>query len=193
MGYKVKQTSLDKYVNKSISGPEPELDSEDEESEALRASFSKINNMIQQNAWGSDYDDESGEWGGFTLEKFKRMIDKNCAAPFVPPKTQSQLDLEKAETRAQFAEDALAGMIRAAKLGGIDLSKIDYTNAGLSRAELEAWWEKRDRTDEAAHQARILKELKAEEKRRAAEDLKLRKEAALAKLTLDERKILGIK
>jgi len=137
--------------------------------------------------------DDSFEWNTSDILDVLRNAVSKTSIKDAKLNPRKLTEIEKQLARAEFAENALAGMIRAARLKGVDLSDIDYSNAGIAQAELTAWWENRERMDEEAAQARMLKELKAEAKRVAAEDLKNRKEAALAKLTPDERKILGIK
>lgn len=58
------------------------------------------------------------------------------------------------------------------------LDHINYTEAGITREELEQWWK----------QHKVL-----DAKNREAERLKKLRESALAKLTKEERKVLGIK
>lgn len=94
--------------------------------------------------------------------------------------------------QVSFAESALcqtlvafARFLYAAKMHTGDpqltldpLDLIDYAEAGIKRADLEAWWKN--------HQA-------LDKKHREEERLANVKKAALAKLTAEERRALGIK
>lgn len=87
--------------------------------------------------------------------------------------------------QVSFAESALCATLGTMQtmlkdMGAISTDPLDYINyeeAGMSRTALEVWWTNHKRLD-AKHRA------EAAEKARAA---------ALAKLTPEERKILGLK
>lgn len=62
------------------------------------------------------------------------------------------------------------------------LKKIDWKEAGITKREFLMWWEDHKEQDKI-RRARVAKELR---------EIKIRKDA-LAKLTPEERKILGVK
>lgn len=59
---------------------------------------------------------------------------------------------------------------------------FDYKEGGISRKELFAWWEAHKEEDR-----------KRKERAREAAERKEKKDAALSKLTPEERKLLGVK
>lgn len=63
----------------------------------------------------------------------------------------------------------------------ISLNDIDWAEVGVSRKIVEAWWEAHKKEDER-RRAKEAKEREKEEKRKAA----------LAKLTAEDRKVLGL-
>jgi hypothetical protein len=91
--------------------------------------------------------------------------------------------------QVSFAESALCQTLAAFSVALLDmqlhvgqsvnpLDHIDYAEAGIKREDLEAWWKNHKMLDE---------------KHREEERLKKVKKAALAKLTTEERKVLGIR
>ncbi len=97
------------------------------------------------------------------------------------------------QKQVSFAESALCQVLVAlerAVLVGVDpLDMIDYKEAGITRAELEKWWinhkalDAKHRAEEAAKKKAVV------EKREKAR----KKKAILAKLTDEEKAILGVK
>lgn len=115
------------------------------------------------------------------------------------------LEIERLNKKLSFAESSLCAVLRAIENAGLDVFSsnstgrsawrtviIDWKDAGVSSKELENWFVEHKRADAIVREkvkkekeARLLKEAKAKE-------LKQKKEAALSKLTIEERKILGI-
>ena len=83
--------------------------------------------------------------------------------------------------RIAFLESALCAVIKT--LGSADpFHQVDFVDAGISRGQLERWWKGHQVRD--AENRRNLVQGEARKKIRAA---------ALAKLTIGERRALGIK
>ena len=78
---------------------------------------------------------------------------------------------------------AMCGILRAA--GDEILDSVDWDEAGVKRVMVEKWWKK--------HQAEDAARLKKEAAAKARKEKKERdRKTALAKLTNDERKALGL-
>lgn len=80
----------------------------------------------------------------------------------------------KLKAQISFAESALCGALTALTRLGFDaLDQIAYGDIGIKKSELKMWWEEHKKLDEKHRQ----------------QELKL---SALAKLTDEERKALGL-
>lgn len=85
----------------------------------------------------------------------------------------------------EFAKASLCAVLTALSLRGrlnVVLEDIDWKEAGLSKDDLFRWWE----AHQVADQQRRLREKSDAERKQMQQE-------ALAKLTDDERRILGLK
>jgi hypothetical protein len=102
------------------------------------------------------------------------------------PSLYYQNTVQELKNQISFAESALCQTLQAFERtvpGSIDImSLIDFKAAGITREDLATWWIEHKRRDAVAAKAAQAK----------AEKAKLR-EAALSKLTAEEKKALGIK
>lgn len=81
--------------------------------------------------------------------------------------------------KLEWAEAALCMLLKHVTEG--QLTKQDFKNAGITRAQLDVWWKEHKAKDEA----RLAREAEARKLERS-------KLAALNKLTMEERKLLGL-
>ena len=97
------------------------------------------------------------------------------------------------QEQVSFAESALcqtlAALERAVLVGVDPLDMIDYKEAGITRAQLEKWWIKHKELDARHRAEETAKKKAAAEKKEKAR----KKKAILAKLTDEEKAILGVK
>jgi hypothetical protein len=93
--------------------------------------------------------------------------------------------------RLRLVEPALCGVFTAMERQGGDLfenvlSFVNWREAGVSEESVRHWWK--------AHKAEDARQRKNEDRRaKSAAEKKRKREEALAKLTEEERKLLGIK
>lgn len=109
-------------------------------------------------------------------------------------------EIEKLKKQVSFAESSLCGLLTAfekyLKICCSDskpYDHIDYAAAGITKKDLVKWHKKHRELDakyRAEEQARIEKARKDEEERQSAER---RRANALAKLTAEDKAILGIR
>lgn len=90
---------------------------------------------------------------------------------------------------ASLLEPAMCGILTALENQNqlqMVLFSVDWREAGVSKESVEAWWKEHKRKDAQRRKAEAKRVARAAEKQR-------KREEALAKLTEEERKLLGIK
>lgn len=109
-----------------------------------------------------------------------------------------EAEIERLKERISFAESALCGVLRAVEDNVIsyynDLwAVIDYKGAGISRKKLEKWFTKHKALDEKIKKQEIERIIREREQAERQKQITKKRDAALVKLTPEERKLLGIK
>jgi hypothetical protein len=100
--------------------------------------------------------------------------------------------ISRARKENMFLEAALCAVLRSAEQGANEINgtAINWKEAGITEDELSAWWKEHKKYDEA----RISRErVEAWLDRRVEAEEAIERTTALLKLTLKERKLLGIK
>ena len=109
------------------------------------------------------------------------------------PSAYYESEVRGLQKQVSFAESALcqtlAALERTVLIGVDPLDLINYKEAGITRTELEKWW-----TNHKALDAKHRAEEAAKKKEAAAKKAKAKKKKELlAKMTDEEKEILGLK
>ena len=109
-----------------------------------------------------------------------------------------EAEIERLKERISFAESALCGVLRTFEDNAMPYpdylwTVIDYKGAGISRKELEKWFAKHKALDEKIKKQEIERIIREREQAERQKQITKKRDAALAKLTPEERKLLGIK
>ena len=124
--------------------------------------------------------------------------DDNPQAYYGPQLADKDAEIKKLKKQISFAESALCAVLRAGennvgeRIGNI-LDLVDFPAAGIKQKELEKWFENHKVLDEKIKKEKAEKMKKARAAMIERERLNKERNAALAKLTPAERKMLGVK
>ena len=112
---------------------------------------------------------------------------------------EHEAEIKRLQRKLSFAESALCGLMRAGTLltvargYGNMLDLVQFEDVGIKRDELEKWFINHEEVDkkvlaEKARRAKAAAELKAH-----LAEQKKKRDAAIAKLSPEEIKLLGVK
>ena len=107
-------------------------------------------------------------------------------------------EIKKLKNRISFAESALCGVLRAGeknvgeRIGNL-IDLIDFEDAGIKQKELEKWFAEHKILDERIRKEAANKKTIALMKKTEADVKRRKKRQALAKLSEEERILLGVK
>jgi hypothetical protein len=125
-------------------------------------------------------------------------MDDNPGAYYGEQLRDKAAEIERLQKKLSFAESALCAVLRSTENAGFDVFYktgtiyVDWVDAGLNPKEVSAWFVKHKEVDKQVREKAKKAQMEKLAKEANARALKQAKEAALKKLTLAERKLLGV-